>query len=91
MATRVTRAERHAMAADLAAQERGAALISAHQCATAYVHTTNPDGVPVTFVPGEALPDWAVAQLAAAPATQDPTTGAWTLTPPASPPKDPDA
>lgn len=29
----------------------------------AYLHTDTPDGVPVTFIPGDSLPAWAQDQL----------------------------
>lgn len=57
----------------VAVQERGGGLTTgggAERISNGYLHTVHPDtGNEVVFVPGEALPDWAVAvqneQLAA--------------------------
>lgn len=79
MVTRAEREERRRIAEDLAAQELGPPLVNRQRCATAYIRATRPDGVPVTFVPGEALPEWVVRQLDSGRATFDEKTGAWTL------------
>lgn len=65
MSLRSDRGEQRALAADLSAQE-GRATEPRHRpvVATDYLHTAHPDtGVPVVFVPGEALPAWAAAQV----------------------------
>lgn len=48
------------LAADEASQERAAAQPrKAARCAATYLHHTHPvTGLPVVFVPGEALPEW---------------------------------
>lgn len=68
--------------ADLRAQEiavPGAGAPMTHRTANGFIRATSPAGDPVTFVPGEGLPKWAVERLDAGGATYDADTGAWTL------------
>lgn len=52
-------AEARATAADEAVQEQGDGTIRPPRTATTYVQAVHPDtGLAVTFVPGEALPEW---------------------------------
>lgn len=50
--------------------------------AAAYIRATHPDtGQPVTYVPGEALPEWVSDALESGKASYDLATKAWTLDP----------
>lgn len=62
---------------DEAAFEQNGSTVMQRRCATDYIRATNPAGTAVTFVPGEALPAWAVDALATGHVTHD--GGAWTL------------
>lgn len=74
------RREAKDVAADLAAQERGPARAPAMpRTSPGYVRATNPDGEPVTFVPGETLPEWALAALAGGRGVYDEDSGTWTI------------
>lgn len=64
--------EAREVAADLAAQELGPNDGRVHVLSPAYVHAVNPDtALEVVFLPGEALPAWAVDGLAAAEVVSD--------------------
>ncbi|SCG73932.1 hypothetical protein [Micromonospora inositola] len=53
--------------------------------ATAYIRATHPDtGQPVTYVPGEALPEWVSEALRDGKASFDVDAKAWTLDAPAA-------
>lgn len=72
--------EARKLAADEAAFERGVGAPIVRRTAAGYIHTTNPDGEEVVFVPGEALPDWALTALGRGQSTgYDTETGAWTV------------
>lgn len=59
--TRQTRAEAAAQAADYRHQEQGPADAPRQRTATTYLHCTHPEtGLQVVFIPGEAIPEWAV-------------------------------
>ncbi len=72
-------AERRAAEEDRVRQERAGApggLRSVNRTAPGYVHAVSPEtGDPVVFVPGEALPDWAVEALDAGKSTRHEQTG----------------
>jgi hypothetical protein len=53
--------------------------VGAGTTAAGYVRATSPEGVAVTFVPGEALPDWAAEALRSGSASYDAETRAWVL------------
>lgn len=72
----VPRAEAESIAADMRAQERGESSVRTVRTTPTYVRATNPDGEPVVFVPGEALPSWVVAKLDAGKGRIDSETGA---------------
>jgi len=58
-ASRRSRAERDAQAADAKAQETGPPVTNRRRVSWDYITTKHPDTkLEVTFVPGEALPDW---------------------------------
>lgn len=54
-----TKAEAAQELAEYIADEKGAALANRQRVARTYVQAKHPDtGLAVTFVPGEALPEW---------------------------------
>jgi hypothetical protein len=75
----VPRHEAEAIAADMRAQERGDSTTRTVRTSPTYIRATNPDGEPVVYVPGEALPSWVVAKLDAGRGRIDAETGAVVL------------
>jgi hypothetical protein len=75
--------EERAAAEDRLRQERAAAPAgippSPNRTSPGYVHAVSPEGHAVVFVPGEALPSWAVEALDSERVTRHPQTGVLVL------------